>query len=252
MIRSGLILTIGVFLGLFLSVEVIACCGGPKLDGITLKIEGNIVERDIKRLESALGGIYAVKDIRFHPETKELAISLFSEMVTEEELIARLKQAGFNASLPETLRLRLKESSPKGLEAVKSSLNNMLGLIVKECNVQSGQITLDIYKPWVRDHRKILKLFEDARLVIELPSKTFAFQTSGMTEVDAFDVRAYLRQLFGVVTAEIELDTDSVLVTIYKDWVGLDDVVNTIQGRGFTKVVGMEEVKTSVRRHTIS
>lgn len=240
MARKGLILIISFIVGLFLSIEAMACCGGPKLDGITLKIEGNVVGEDVERLLSALGGMYAVKDVHFHQETKELAVSLFSEMVSEEELIARLKQAGFNASLPGALHLKVKGRSPEGLEHVKPSLNHLPGMMVNEINAESGQITLSIYKPWVRDNKKILDVFKEVGLEVELPCETFVLQTSGMTEVDAFDVRAYLRLSFGVASAELELDTAKVWVTIYKGWISLEEVVNTIEERGFTKIVGAE------------
>lgn len=240
MARKGLILIISFIVGLFLSIEAMACCGGPKLDGITLKIEGALNEEDVERLQASLGGIYAVKDVHYHPETGLLTISLFSEMVTEEELISCLNREGFKASLPGTLYLRTKGLNPEGLELVKVPLNNLPGVIVDEINAESGRISLSIYKPWVRDNKKILDVFKEVGLEVELPCETFVFQTSGMTEVDAFDVRAYLRLSFGVVSAELELDTARVWVTIYKDWLSLEDVISTIEERGFTKVIHTE------------
>ena len=225
------------------STRTWACCGGPVEGELTLKIKGIKTEEDIEKVRSLLIPLEAITDCSVNMERGILGLVLCPDLITEEEVIGLVKQAGFDATLPDRIDMHLnKPYTDKTIRRATANLNNLLGVVVKNVGEESNIIHIDIYKRWVRDIKRLIKAISDAGMGVVVDTETSIFTTEGMTEVDGHDVRAYLLNVFGVISSDYDPNTDEVKVTFYKDWTSEQELTETIEKRGFTRVTSCVRV----------
>lgn len=226
--------------------DVIGCCGGPMegTSGITLRVEDINTLDDAGKVESALKSYSGVMDAHVYIEKKEAAVTLSSNSVPEEALIQCVEKAGFHAFLPTNLNLQIctinENSSPEGLG---NSLSEIPGIMIRDVDFEHKQISVDIYIPWIKTAKRLIDVIEDNGYLLCLSKETLEFKLGNVSTVDAFDARAYVQLLFGVISADLNLDENLLTVVIYKELVTIDDVIRTMKERGFTDDVRLISMK---------
>jgi copper chaperone CopZ len=172
-----------------------------------------------------------------------LGLVLYPDLITEEVVIGLVRQAGFDATLPDRINMHLNKSyQDETIRQATANLNSLLGVVVSDVDKESNIIHIDIYKRWVRDIKKLLTPIRATGMDVAVDIETSVFTTDGMTEVDGHDVRAYLLNVFGVISSDYNPDNDEVEVTFYKDWTTETELLQTIEKRGFTKVTSRVRV----------
>lgn len=225
------------------STRTWACCGGPVEGELMLKIKGIKTEDDIEKVKSVLISLEAITDGSVDYERGLLSLVLYPDLITEEVVIGLVRQAGFDATLPDRIDVHLNKSyQDEIIRQATANLNSLLGVVVSDVDEKSNIIHIDIYKRWVRDIKRLLTPVRDTGMGVTVDIETYVFTTDGMTEVDGHDVRAYLLNVFGVISSDYNPDNDEVEVTFYKDWTNETELLQTIEKRGFTKVTSCARV----------
>lgn len=232
-------LMIGLIVMHISSNKIYACGGGGSSpDGITLKLQGVNNLAEAITLKAALQKDEAIKCANINPERTEICIStLCPGAITEEQIIEAVKNAGFDAWLPDYLVLKIDNlTDVSDGERLKQALDELPGVTTTNIALDTREVTINYYEGWIRFARKIMKTLEDNGFRANVPVDTLAFETEGMTEVEAHDVRAYLLGVFGVSSSDVDIDTGEVKVCFYRGWAKKEKLIKTIEERGNTKV----------------
>lgn len=246
--KNGLILVLCIVAStlVFTVRNVLGCCGGPLegTNGITLRVEGINTLDDAGKVESALKSYSGVMDVHVYREKKEAAVTLSSNSVPEEALIQCVEKAGFHAFLPTNLNLQIgtinENSSPEDL---RKSLSEIPGIMIRNVDFEHKQISVDIYIPWIKTAKRLIDVIENNGYLLCLSKETLEFKLGNVSTVDAFDARAYVQLLFGVISVDLNLDENLLTVVIYKELVTIDDVIRTMKERGFTDDIRLMSMK---------
>lgn len=223
----------------FTARNVLGCCGGPLegTNGITFQVEGVKTIEDADKIESALKQSPGVMEVHVYREKNEVSVTLSSSSIPEESLIQCVERTGFSAFLPTNINLNICSiEDNSSTESLRKSLTDLPGIMVRNVDFEHKLISIDIYKPWVKTAKQMISVIEDNGCKLCLPKETLIFKTAGMNAVDAFNARAYLQLLFGVVSADLSPDEGSLKVVIYKEFASVDDIVRTVKERGFIDV----------------
>ncbi|GAN32290.1 MAG: Heavy-metal-associated domain protein [Candidatus Brocadia sinica] len=239
--KTILLLLLSVSFVLFntISNKLYACGGGGSSpDGITLKLRGVNDLAEAIQLKATLQKNEAIKCANISPHKTEICIStLCPGAITEEQIIKAIKDAGYDASLPDYLTFKIDnfihESDVKRL---RECLDELPGVTTANIDLNTKDITINYYEGWIRFARKIVKTLEDNGFKAIVPIDTITFETEGMAEVDAHDVRAYLLGIFGVSGSDVDIGTNEVKVSFYRGWTTKEKLIKTIEERGNTKV----------------
>lgn len=212
--------------------------GGSSPDGITLKLRGVNDLAEAVKLKAALQKNEAIKCVNISTDKTEICISILCPgAITEEEIIKAIRGAGCDASLPDYLTFTvdniINESDVKRL---RECLDELPGVTTANIDLNTKDVTINYYQGWIRFARKIVKTLEDNGFKTMVPIDTVTFETEGMAEVEAHDVRAYLLGIFGVSTTDVDIDTSEVKVSFYRGWTTKEKLAKTIEERGNTKV----------------
>ena len=216
--------------------EVLACCGGPLegTNGIILRVEGMKTPEDADKVESVLKQSPGVMEAHVYKEKRVVAVTLTSSSIPEESLIRSVEKAGFSAFLPTNLNLNIcSVDSNISPENLKNLLNEVPGITTRSLDFEHKRISIDIYKPWIRTAKRLIDVIEDTGYLLCLSKETLEFKLGNVSTVDAFDVRAYVQSLFGVISADLDIDKGMLKVVIYKELACTEDIVRTIKERGF-------------------
>lgn len=232
-----IILSIGIVLS-YTTASIYACGGGGSSpDGITLKLHGVNNLAEAIKLKATLQKNEAIKCANVNPDRTEICIStLCPGAITEEQIIKAISDAGFDASMPEYLTFKINNLTTADAERLKQTLDELPGVTTTNINLETKKVTINYYEGWIRFAKKIIKTLEDNNFHAVVPVDTTTFKTEGMTEVEAHDVRAYLLGVFGVLSSDIDLDTNEVKVSSYRGWAKDEKLIKTIEERGNTKV----------------
>jgi len=221
------------------SNKVYACGGGGSSpDGITLKLRGVKDLAEAIKLKATLQKNEAIKCANISPDKTEICIStLCPGAITEEQIIKAIKDAGYDASLPDYLTFKIDNlTNVTDIEKLRQTLDDLPGVMTSDIDLDTKKVTVNYYEGWIRFARKIIKTLEDNRFKAAVPIDTITFMTEGMTDVESHDVRAYLLGVFGVTNSDVDLDTFEVKVSFYRGWTTNDKLIETIEERGNTKV----------------
>lgn len=219
--------------------KVYACGGGGSSpDGITLKLRGVNNLAEAIKLKAALQKNEAIKCANVSPDKTEICIStLCPGAITEEQIISAIKDAGFDATLPDYLVFKVDNlATMADVEKLRQTLDDLPGVTTSNINLDTKEVTVNYYEGWIRFARKIIKTLEDNEFKAIIPVETLTFETEGMSEVEAHDVRAYLLGVFGVSNSDVDIDTNEVKVVFYRGWTTKEKLIKTIEERGNTKV----------------
>ncbi|MCF6154658.1 MAG: copper chaperone [Candidatus Brocadia sp.] len=222
-----------------ISNELSACGGGGSSpDGITLKLRGVNDLAEAIQLKATLQKNEVIKCANISPDKTEICIStLCPGAITEEQIIKAIKDAGYDASLPDYLTFKIDnfihESDVKRL---RECLDELPGVTTANIDLNTKDVTINYYEGWIRFARKIVKTLEDNGFKAIVPIDAITFETEGMAEVDAHDVRAYLLGIFGVSGSDVDIVTNEVMVSFYRGWTTKEKLIKTIEERGNTKV----------------
>ncbi len=222
-----------------ISNKVYACGGGGSSpDGITLKLRGVNNLAEAIKLKSALQKNEAIKCANVSPDKTEIFISILCPgAITEEQIIKAIKDAGFESSMPNYLTFKIDNlTDASDIEKLRHALDELPGVTTSNIDTNTKEVTINYYEGWIRFARKIIKTLEDNGFKAIAPIDTLTFQTEGITDVEAHDVRAYLLAVFGVTSSDIDTDTHEVKVSIYRGWTTKENLIKTIEERGNTKV----------------
>ena len=115
--------------------------------------------------------------------------------------------------------------------------------MIRNVDFEHKQISVDIYIPWIKTAKRLIDAIEDTGYLLCLSKETLEFKLGNVSTVDAFDARAYVQLLFGVISADLNLDENLLTVVIYKELVTIDDVIRTMKERGFTDDVRLISMK---------
>lgn len=232
-----IILSIGIGLS-YATANIYACGGGGSSpDGITLKLHGVNNLAEAIKLKATLQKNEAIKCANVSPDRTEICIStLCPDAITEEQIIKAIEDAGFDASMPEYLTFKIDNLTTADAERLKQTLDELPGVTTTHINSETKEVTINYYEGWIRFAKKIIKTLEDNNFNAVVPVDTITFKTEGMTEVEAHDVRAYLLGVFGILSSDIDLDTNEVRVRSYRGWAKDEKLIKTIEECGNTKV----------------
>ena len=222
-----------------ISNKLSACGGGGSSpDGITLKLRGvNDLAKAIQ-LKATLQKNEAIKCANISPDKTEICIStLCPGAITEEQIIKAIKDAGYDASLPDYLTFNIDNlTNGSDVQRLRECLDELPGVTTSSIDLDTKEVTINYYQGWIRFARKIIKTLEDNEFKAIVPIDTITFETEGMAEVEAHDVRAYLLGIFGVSNSDVDIDTNEVKVSFYRGWTTKEKLIKTIEERGNTKV----------------
>src|SRR3989338_917858 len=233
-----IILSIGIVLS-YTTASIYACGGGGSSpDGITLKLHGVNNLAEAIKLKATLQKNEAIKCANVSPDRTEICIStLCPGAITEEQIIKAIRNAGFDASMPEYLTFKIDNiTNASDIERLRNTMDELPGVTTTNINLETKEVTINYYEGWIRFAKKIIKTLEDNNFHAVVPVDTITFKTEGMTEVEAHDVRAYLLGVFGVLSSDIDIDTNEVRVSSYRGWANDEKLIKTIEERGNTKV----------------
>lgn len=238
------IISLPLFLVSFLLLHTIpdklyACGGGGSSpDGITLKLRGVNDLAEAIKLKATLQKNEAIKCANISPDKTEICISILCPgAITEEEIIKAIRNAGYEASLPDYLTFKIENlTNASDADRLRECLDELPGVTTSNIDLATKEVTINYYQGWIRFARKIVKTIEDNGFTAVLPIDTITFETEGMAEVDAHDVRAYLLGIFGVSNSDVDIDTNEVKVSFYRGWTTKEKLIKTIEERGNTKV----------------
>ncbi|MCF6159022.1 MAG: hypothetical protein E3K32_10735 [wastewater metagenome] len=221
------------------SNNVYACGGGGSSpDGITLKLQGVNNLAEAIKLKAVLQKNEAIKCANINPDRTEICIStLCPGAITEEQIIEAIQDAGFDASLPDYLTFKIDNvMNDSDVEKLKQTLDELPGVLTNNIDLKTREVTIHYYEGWIRFAKKIIKALEDNEFRVNIPLDTITFETEGMVEVEAHDVRAYLLGVFGVVSSDVNTDTGEVKVCFYRGWTSKEKLIKTIEERGNTRI----------------
>lgn len=222
-----------------ISNKAFACGGGGSSpDGIALKLRGVSNLAEAIRLKAALQKNEAIKCANVSQDKSEICIStLCPGAITEEQIIKAIKEAGYDASLPDYLTFKITNlATVSDGERLRNILDELPGVMTSDVNLETREVTINYYVGWIRFARKIMKTLEDGNFEAVVPVDTVTFKTEGMAEVEAHDVRAYLLGVFGVLSSDIDIETSEVKVSFYQGWTTKEKLIKTIEERGNTTV----------------
>ncbi len=222
-----------------ISNKLYACGGGGSSpDGIAMKLKGVKDLAEAIKLKATLQKNEAIKCANVSPDKTEICISILCPgAITEEEIIKAIKDAGYEASLPDYLTFKIDNLiSESDRERLRECLDELPGVTTSNIDLATKEVTINYYQGWIRFARKIIKTIEDNEFKPIVPIDTITFQTEGMTDVEAHDVRAYLLGIFGVSNSDVDIDTNEVKVGFYRGWTTREKLIKTIEERGNTKV----------------
>lgn len=212
--------------------------GGSSPDGIALKLRGVSNLAEAIKLKATLQKNEAIKCANINLAKTEICISILCPgAITEELIIKAIKDAGYDASLPDYVTFKIDNliNGSDG-ERLRNVLNELPGVTTGNINLETKEVTINYYEGWIRFARKIIKTLEDNGFKAVVPVDTVTFKTEGMTEVEAHDVRAYLLGVFGVSNSDIDIENNEVKVSFYRGWTAKEKLIKTIEERGNTKV----------------
>ncbi|WP_285442169.1 hypothetical protein [Candidatus Jettenia sp. AMX1] len=121
-------------------------------------------------------------------------------------------------------------------ERLRQVLDELPGVTTKDIALDTREVAINYYEGWIRFARKIVKTLEDNGFKAHILTDTIIFETEGMVEVEAHDVRAYLLGVFGVCNSDVGVDTSTIKVVFYRGWTTKEKLIKTIEERGNTKV----------------
>jgi len=212
--------------------------GGSSPDGIALKLRGVSNLAEAIKLKATLQKNEAIKCANINLAKTEICISILCPgAITEELIIKAIKDAGYDASLPDYVTFKIDNliNGSDG-ERLRNVLNELPGVTTGNINLETKEVTINYYEGWIRFARKIIKTLEDNGFKAVVPVDTVTFKTEGMTVVEAHDVRAYLLGVFGVSNSDIDIENNEVKVSFYRGWTAKEKLIKTIEERGNTKV----------------
>lgn len=239
MMRSTSLLLVSFVLLSTISNNLYACGGGGSSpDGITLKLRGVSDLAEAIKLKATLQKNEAIKCANISPDKTEICVSILCPgAITEEQIIEAIKDAGHEASLPGYLTVKIDNIiNESDVKKLRECLDELPGVTTSNIDFAAKEVTINYYEGWIRFARKIVKTLEDNGFRALVPIDTFIFETEGMAEVEAHDVRAYLLGIFGVSRSDVDLDTGEVNVSFYRGWTTKEKLIKTIEDRGNTKV----------------
>lgn len=237
--RALLIFLAGFALLSAISNKLYGCGGGGSSpDGITLKLRGVNDLAEAIKLKATLQKNEAIKCANVSPDKTEICIStLCPGAITEEQIIKAIKDAGYDASLPDYLTFKIDNLiNESDVKRLRECLDELPGVTTANIDLNTKDVIINYYQGWIRFGRKIVKTLEDNGFKAIVPIDTITFETEGMAEVEAHDVRAYLLGIFGVSNSDVDIDTSEVKVSFYRGWTTKEKLIKTIEERGNTKV----------------